>query len=305
MADLSVVGLRVVREVARAGSFTAAAERLGYTQSAVSRQVALMETAAGRPLFERHARGVRLTTAGEIVVGRAGAVLATLEATRNDLEDLGTRSRTRLRVGGFSTALAALVPRAIGAFSARIPRTEIVIREGTSPGLAARAADGRLDLAVVTSSPELPEGLDVTPLLEDPLLVALSRGHVLAGRTSVPVDALRTERWIAAAADPHSTLLGAWTGSRWKPDIAYIARDWTAKLGLVAAGLGITIVPGLALPALPQDLAVVRLDHPAAIRATAAVAQTTPPSSHRDALIEALRDVSAEIAAEVRRQLRA
>src|SRR5918998_4590637 len=142
MAEMSVVGLRVVTEVARRGSLTAAAGRLGYTQSAVSRQVALMEQAAGRALFERHARGVRLTDAGEIVVGRASAVLAELEATRQDLEDLAARPRGRVRVGAFSTALGALVPRAIAAFSSRRPATRVVLHEGISPSLIRRAADG-------------------------------------------------------------------------------------------------------------------------------------------------------------------
>src|SRR5919106_4237730 len=99
MAEISVVGLRIVREVARRGSLTGAAERLGYTQSAISRQLALMERAAGRELFERHARGVRLTEAGEIVLRRAEVVLAGLEATRQELEDLGARPRGRGRVG--------------------------------------------------------------------------------------------------------------------------------------------------------------------------------------------------------------
>jgi DNA-binding transcriptional LysR family regulator len=306
MAELSVVGLRVVRAVARAGSFTTAAERLGYTQSAVSRQIALMEAAAGQALFERHARGVRLTEAGEIVVRRADAVLAELEATHHELEDLGARPVGRVRVGAFSTALGALVPRAIAALSLREPRTDVVLREGTSPSLIARAADGRLDLAIVTPSPEMPEGLDVSTLLEDPLLVAVSRDHPLAGRTRVPADSLRDERWIAASTQSRSTLLGAWTGSAWQPDIAYVARDWTAKLGLVASGLGITVVPGLAVPTLPPTLAVVRIDHPAATRRTAMVAQTdAPPDPHRHALGEALRDAAAEIASDVRRHLRA
>jgi DNA-binding transcriptional LysR family regulator len=306
MAEFSVVGLRVVREVARRGSLTAAAERLGYTQSAVSRQVALMEQAAGHALFERHARGARLTEAGGVIVRRADAVLAELEAIHQDLEDVGARPRGRLRVGAFSTALGALVPRAIAAFSTREPRTQVVLREGTTPALLARAADGRLDLAIVTAPTEPPTGLDVTTLLEDPLLIAVSRDHPHAGRTSVPADALRGERWIAASTDPRSPLLGAWTGSSWQPDIAYVARDWTAKLGLVASGLGITIVPGLAVPVLSPTLALVRIDDPAATRATAIVTRTDAPDDpRRRALGDALRDAGAEIAAEVRRYLRA
>jgi DNA-binding transcriptional LysR family regulator len=306
MAELSIVGLRVVREVAQRGSLTAAAERLGYTQSAVSRHVALCERAAGQTLFERHARGARLTEAGEIVLRRANAVLAELEATRQDLEDLGARPRGRVRVGAFDTAMAALVPRAIAALSSQQPNTEVVLREGTSPSLIARAADGRLDLAIVTPAPEMPAGLDVTVLVEDPLLVAVSRVHPLAGRPSVPTDALRDEPWIAATTEPRSPQLGAWTGSQWKPHIAYLARDWTAKLGLAAAGLGITVVPGLAVPMLPPSLAVVRIDHPIATRTTAMVGRADATADpHRRAVGEALRDAAAEITAHIRRELRA
>ena len=101
-----------------------------------------------------------------------------------------------------------------------------------------------------------------------------------------------------------STLLGAWSDSAWEPDIAYVARDWTAKLGLAAAGLGITVVPGLAVPMLPPSLAVVRIDHPAATRTTAMVTRArVSPDGHRQAVGEALRDAAAEIAAEVRRHL--
>ncbi len=305
MPELSVVGLRVVREVARAGSFTSAAEQLGYTQSAVSRQVALMERAAGQLLFDRHARGAQLTDAGQIVVRRADAVLADLEATHHELEDLGMRPRGRVRVGAFFTALGALVPRAIAAFASSDPSTEVILREGTSPSLIARAANGRLDLAIVSAA-AIPDGaLDVTTLVEDPLLVAVSRDHPLAGRRSAPAEALRDEHWIAASTQARSTLLGAWTGSAWEPDIAHVARDWIAKLGLTAAGLGITVVPGLAVPTLPPSLAVVRIDHPEATRTTAIVVRADAgPDPHRQAVTEALRDATAGIAAEVRRRLR-
>jgi DNA-binding transcriptional LysR family regulator len=305
MAEFSVVGLRVVREVARRGSFSAAAERLGYTQSAVSRQVALMERAAGRGLFERHARGVRLTDAGAVVVGRAEAVLGELEAARQELDDLGARPPGRLRVGAFSTALGALVPRAIAVFLLQQPQTEVLLREGTSDRLLARVADGRLDLAVVTPPAVPSDGVDLITLLEDPLLVSVGRDHRLASRTSVPADELHEERWVAASTEARSTLLGAWTGSGWEPDIAYLARDWTAKLGLVAAGLGVTVVPGLALPSLPGTVAVVRIDHPAAKRTTAIAARVGGSRDpRRHGFAEALHDAAAELAAEIRRRVR-
>jgi DNA-binding transcriptional LysR family regulator len=306
MAEVSIPGLRVVREVARRGSFSAAAETLGYTQSAVSRQIALMEDAAGQALFERHARGARLTAAGQLVVRRADAVLAELEAARQDLDDLQERPRGRLRVGAFSTALAALVPRAIAAFRSGHARVEVVLREGTSDRLLARVADGRLDLAVVTPPDAIDvDGVRLATLLEDPLLVCVARSHRLAGETSVPADELREEQWVAAGADARSTLLGAWHGSGWEPRIAYVTREWTAKLGLVAAGLGVTVVPGLALPALPATVGVVRIDHPAAERVTAIAARAGgAPKAPAEPFTEALRDASAGLVAEVRRRLR-
>jgi DNA-binding transcriptional LysR family regulator len=301
MSEFTVVGLRVVREAARHGSFSTAAEKLGYTQSAVSRQIALMEQAAGRPLFERMARGVRPTEAGRVVVRRADAVLGELQATRQDLQDIGARPAGRLRVGAFSTAMAALVPRAIAAYAERAPGVQVPLREGLSPGLLSALSRGRIDLAVVSRPQRPPEGAELIPLLDDPMFVAMGRGHALATRASVTAAELRDEGWIAGSAEPGSTLLGAWSDSAWRPDVAFVARDWVAKLGLVAAGLGVTVVPGLAVPALPPTVAVVRIDDPAAVRPTAVAHR---PHTHRDAFVEALRDAAADLAAEVRHRLR-
>lgn len=301
MSEFTVLGLRVVREAARHGSFSVAAERLGYTQSAVSRQIALMEQAAGQPLFERQARGVRPTDAGRVVLRHADAVLAELQATRHDLRDLRPGPAARLRVGAFSTATAALVPRAVAALAHGAPQVRVSLREGVTPSLLTSVARGRLDVAVVVRPATAVPGVDVVPLLDDPLLVALPLAHPLAGRASVTPDELRGERWIAGSTEPGSTLLGAWTDATWTPEIAFVARDWVAKLGLVAAGLGVTMVPGLAVPALPASLAVVRLDHPAAVRVTVAAHR---PDAEPRPFLEALRDSAADLAAEVRHRLR-
>ncbi|WP_067490457.1 LysR family transcriptional regulator [Actinomadura hibisca] len=295
MGEFTVVGLRVVREAARHGSFSTAAERLGYTQSAVSRQIALMEQAAGRVLFERQARGVRVTEAGRVVLRHAETVLAELDAARAGLSDLGERPE-RVRVGAFSTAMAALVPRAIAAS----PRVRVPLREGLSARLAAAVARSRLDLAVVVAPPNAPDGIDLLPLVDDPLLVALPRAHALAGETAVPPQALRDEQWIAGSADPASTLLGTWSDD---PQVAFVARDWTAKLGLVAAGLGVTVVPGLAVTMVPPTVALTRIDHPAAVRPTTIVRrpEATPATQE---FTEALLDTATELATELRHRLR-
>ncbi|MGY1867144.1 LysR family transcriptional regulator [Nocardia gipuzkoensis] len=305
MDEFTVAGLRVVREAAACGSFSTAAENLGYTQSAVSRQIALMERAAGRALFERHARGVRPTEAGRIVLRHAEAILGELEHARHNIRHLSARPAGRLRIGAFSTATAALVPRAIAATAVRDRQLRISLREGLSPRLLAAVARERLDLAVVTAPEILPSGVAIEPLLDDPLLVAVASTHPLAGATSAPPDLLRAERWIAGSREPAATLLGAWRDPGWEPDIAFVARDWFAKLGLVAAGLGITVVPGIAVPVLPPTIALLRIDHPAAVRRTVlAHGGDRGAAGPRGVFAEALRDQAAELSAQVRQRLR-
>ncbi|TVT52228.1 LysR family transcriptional regulator [Amycolatopsis rhizosphaerae] len=305
MSEFTVAGLRVVREAARHGSFSVAGERLGYTQSAVSRQIALMEQAAGRPLFERQARGVRLTEAGRVVLRHAEAVLGELDSVRQELEELTVRPPVRLRVGAFSTAMAALVPRAIAALVAARPQVAVSLREGPSGRLLTSVARGRLDLAVVTAPRQAPAGVEIIPVLEDPLFVAMSSRHPLADLPSAAVGMLREQRWIVGSAEPGTTLLGAWSDVSWEPEIAFVAKDWVAKLGFVAAGLGVTVVPGLIVPVLPPDIAVVRIDNPAAVRTTAiARPGDRPQDEPRREFGELLRDMSAELAADLRRRLR-
>jgi DNA-binding transcriptional LysR family regulator len=305
MPQVSLVALQVVREVGRRGSFSAAAERLGYTQSAVSRHVALAEEASGRRLFVRHARGAEPTEAGRILIRHADAVVDELRLAQATLDDLDKRPAGRVSVGAFPTALAALVPAAVAAVSAAQPKLRISLREGTSPALATGLAKGRLDLAVMTAHRELPREVEIEALVDDPLLLLVSRDHRLATETAISADALRSERWVAAGTDISSTLLGAWSHAAWQPDIAFVARDWTAKIGLVAAGLGVTLVPGLAIPALPATVALVRIDDPAASRPTAVARRTDAgDQSSVDAFAEALRDAAAEHVAALRRRLR-
>jgi len=115
VSEVTLVGLRVVFEVARSGSFSAAAQQLGYTQSAVSRQVAVTEKLVGSPLFTRHARGVRPTAAGEVLVRHAGKVLDNVTAASQELAGMRDRLAGRLVVGGFPTAAATLLPPGPGA----------------------------------------------------------------------------------------------------------------------------------------------------------------------------------------------
>jgi DNA-binding transcriptional LysR family regulator len=310
MAELSLTGLRVLREVAARGSFTAAAQSLGYTQSAVSRQVAGLEVAAGTSLFERTPRGVRLTNAGDVLLQRAGAVLDEVDAAQQELARMTQPATGPLRVGAFPTAVAALVPRAIGALRRRQPAVRISLREGGTPTQLKRLASGSLDVAVIGFLP----GGDVTRdrrislehLVDDPLLLAVGPEHPLARRRTVELDDLAGESWIAASAEAGDTMLGAWQWADWRPRVEMIAKEWTAKLGLVAAGLGVTLVPGLAASAVRPDVALVRIrSGPASRRVLIATRAGRERSAPTTLLTELLHDTAAELNTELRARLRA
>jgi len=305
MARYTLIGLRVLRAVADRGSFTAAADRLGYTQSAISRQVAALEAAAGATLFRRGAGGTQLTDAGRLLLGHAVDVLDRLDGAQRELDALHEADSGRLRVGAFATAVAALLPRALAAFRDSHPGVAVTLREGSTPAQLRRVASGGADLAVVSALGPLEDRrARLEPLLDDPLLLAVGRGHVLAGRRSVALDALAGERWISGSANPDETLLGA-PRAGWQPDVAFIAREWTAKLGLVAAGLGVTLVPGLAATAVRDDVALVRVraDPPVERRVLLATREADGAAPHLGAFVDTLHEVAAALGAEIQRRV--
>jgi DNA-binding transcriptional LysR family regulator len=270
MAELTVTGLRVLREVAEAGSFSAAAPRLGYTQSAISRQVAVLESIAGNPLFTRTNRGVRLTETGALLARHAAVVLDRLAVAERELAARSGGPARRVRLGAFPTAMAALVPRAIARLGDIALELSVTLREGTTPVQLRRVAAGTVDLAVLGAdlgrvTREHPE-VAAEWLLDDPLLLAVGPSHPLAHAPSVTPAELADEAWVIGSVDSTEGLLGAWAAAEWAPRVAFTARDWTAKLGLVAQGLGVTIVPALGARAVPRDIALVRIADPRASR---------------------------------------
>ncbi|WP_049653571.1 LysR family transcriptional regulator [Kitasatospora sp. MY 5-36] len=261
---MDMAWLDVFRTVAHLGSFTAAGERLGFTQSAISRQIATLEAELGTPLFDRLARGVRLTEHGRALLPHAEAMLERLDTTRRDLVALTELTAGRLRVGAFDSANAALVPGALAAFRAAYPDVAISLTEGLAAHLLDLLAEGAIDLALVASYTEpadTGEQFDFRPLMDDPVLVALPRGHRLARRRRLRLAELADEPWIAARRHAESTLLAACVRSGFQPRIEYTVAAWTAKLGLVAAGLGITLIPSLAARVTRPGIALIPL-HP-------------------------------------------
>jgi DNA-binding transcriptional LysR family regulator len=295
MTDFSVSGLRVLCAVAEAGSFSVAAAALGYTQSAVSRQVAALEAAAGRRLFERRHDGVRLTPAGGRLLARAGAVLAELDAARRELDGLAAAAGP-VRLGAFASAGAALVPAALSALARTNPQVEVTLREGTTPSLVRALRAGAIDLAVLASAPpfrpfdgETP-ALQVVTLSEAELRVAVGPGHPLAAQTAVELAQLDGQRWVASRSDAGETLLGVWPGLPGRPHVGFVVRDWLTKLNLVAAGLAITTIPAIAAPAVPPGIRLLAVrGEPQELRRAVLARLPGASTPELDAVADALR----------------
>ncbi|MCX4815754.1 LysR family transcriptional regulator [Streptomyces sp. NBC_01239] len=259
--DVSLTALRVFRAVAEQGTFTAAAASLGYTQSAVSRQIAAIERAAGAELLERRRDGVRLTPAGRVVLRRATVVVDEIDATARELSGLPTEAAT-VRLGWFPSAGAVLLPRALAALRRTDPDLHVVSREGGTPALVRALRAGSLDLALLASAPPFrPPDTESPPLVlhtltERPLCLAVPATHPLARGDYVDVADLRGQRWIASASSGEDRLMGVWPGLDERPEIAHTARDWLAKLQLVAAGAGLTTITGSLAPAAPPGVRV-------------------------------------------------
>lgn len=256
--DLSPTGLRVLREVAQTGSFSAAAVSLGYTQSAVSRQVAALEAAVARRLFDRGRQGVTLTPAGRRLLRSAVRVLDELESARLELAGEQTDGGP-VRLGAFPAAAAGLVPRALGALP---PHLNVSLREATTPALTRALRAGTLDLAVIARTPPFrpPDGesppLELITLSERELAIGVPANHPLAGAHAVEVAALEGQVWVASRSDTGDTLLGVWPGLPGRPEVRYVVRDWLAKLQIVAAGLAITTIAPVMLDVLPAGVRV-------------------------------------------------
>ncbi|MGW6909061.1 LysR family transcriptional regulator [Streptomyces sp. NPDC054940] len=298
--EVSTVWLRVFLEVARSGSFTGAARTLGWTQSAVSRQISSLEGAlGGGPLFDRLPRGVRLTEAGQVLVPYAETVAESLGGAVRELAALREITGGRLRFGAFATADAGLVPQALAAFRARHPRVHVTREEGFTPVLLERLTAGHLDLAVVSTTGRAPlEAYELHHLLDESLYVAVPAAHPLVGRAGpVRLGQLADEDWVSGSSRPEGTLLDAALRQGFRPRVAHVVGEWTAKQGYVAAGLGVALVPALAAASVRPDVALLPvLDEGGPARAVYAAAvrgRSLTPAG--EAFVDALRGAVGEI----------
>jgi molybdate transport repressor ModE-like protein len=296
---LDVRRMRVLREVAQRGTVAAAARALAFTPSAVSQQLAALEREAGVALLDRHGGRVHLTEAGRRLVTRTEAILAELEAASADLAASAADVAGSVHVAAFPSAERAVLAPALAALARRHPdvrvRTTELEPEQSVPALRM----GDVDLAVSHEDVRRPvvlgERLERIDLLEDPLYIVLPPGHPDAAGP-VALAGLESTTWVATP--PGTACRGmldeACRVAGFVPEVPYHANDFAVLAAFVAAGLGVALVPGLALGAFGEDVAIhVPADVPVRRRIYVAGRRGTLERPATTALIAALREAAA------------
>ena len=301
---LHVGRLRVLCEVVERGSFSAAADALSYTQSAVSQAIARLEAETGASLVVRDRRGVRPTVAGTTLVEHASAIFAQIDAAEADLAAvLGVRGG-RLRVASFPSAGATLMPLAVAHFRERHPDVQLTLAEGEPEEIAPRLRAGKFDLALLFEFPGMPErpsvGLRTARLLEDPMDVALPADHELAAKPELTLADLREQNWVQTSAPSpcarHVVRLCVAAG--FEPSVTFESDDYETVQGLVAAGVGVALIPRLALTHVHPGVVVRSLAPRSPARKVVAATASGPGLAPATTpMLRVLRDVARQYTA--------
>lgn len=295
---LDVRRLVVLRSVVETGSIHAAAAALGYTPSAISQHIAALQRETGSLLLERHGRGVRATEAGRLLAAHAQGIQERIADAETALADLRAGKLHRLTVRYFATAGAVLIPPVVGAFGRRFPQVRLELRVGK--GLTGEPADA--EIMVLDETVRVPAGLHAIHLLDDPYVMVLPPDHPLAAEPAVELAKLSGERWIDnewPSSLCRQTILDACGAAGFSPDFVVEAHDYATAVAFVATGLGVTMVPRLALEAIPAaDVAVRPVTRPTPVRAIhVLVDATTEDRPALSAFLGLLRDAAASHAA--------
>jgi molybdate transport repressor ModE-like protein len=280
--DLDLQSVRIVRAIAEHGSISAAARALGYSQPAVSQHLRRAEQRLGVPLVVRAGRGIRLTEPGTVLARHAQTIGQALDAARGELAELMGLGTGTVRVAAFPTASSTIVPRLLGTVRDAHPGLTVSYIEAEPPEALAMLREGLVDLAITFAYPgdradphrESEGPVETVALFTEPVVIALPESHPLAAGGAVELALLGEERWIAGCPLCRGHLLAACDAVGVEPDIALETDNAVAVLNLVAAGLGVALLPRLALAtAVPPDGAVVRATAPSSDRSIQVVVQ--------------------------------
>jgi DNA-binding transcriptional LysR family regulator len=296
---LNLGRLQVLVEVVSRGSFSAAAQALSYTQSAVSQSIARLEGETGAMLVVRDRRGVRPTAAGATLVAHAEMIFAQVQAAEAELEAvLGVRAG-RLRLASFPSAGATLVPLAVARFREAHPQVALTLAEGEPEQIAPRLRAGEFDLALLFEFPGVRErpgaGLHSATLLEDPMHVALPAEHPLLSKAAISLADLRDLHWVqTSAASPCARhVVRSCLAAGFEPYVAFESDDYDVVQGLVAAGVGVALIPRLALTTVHPGIVVRELAPRSPARKVTVATMSGPgvaPAAR--SMVSVLRDVS-------------
>ncbi|MDT9681791.1 LysR family transcriptional regulator [Streptomyces sp. TRM76323] len=258
--------LRVLRAVAATGSFSAAARELGCTQPAVSQQMKALESSAGTPLLIRTGREMRLTQAGEALVRHAAGILAGLTAAEEEVAAIAGLRAGRVRLVSFPSGSSTLVPTALAALRAAHPGTRVSLVEAEPPRSVEMLREGDCDIALAfryAGGAAEWDDLVVRPLLTDRLVGLVPEGHRLAGADAVAIGELAGEPWIAGCPRCRRQLVEVCEDAGFTPRIDFATDDYPAVVGLVGAGLGVAVLPELAVESVrPRGARTVAVEPP-------------------------------------------
>lgn len=283
--------LRVLREIARTGSYSAAARALGYTQPAASQQMRALERAAGTKLVVRAGRRIQLTEAGEALARHAAGILSGVKIAQEEVAAIAGLQSGRVRVSAFPSGSAGLVPAAIARARSAHTGLRVSLSEAEPPESLADLRASECDIALTFTYEGSGQNGDADlyrlPLLDDPLLAVLPAGHRLSGAAWVRVEDLAQEAWIAGCPRCRQNLMHVCRDAGFEPDIQYATDDNAAAQSLVAAGLGVALMPRLVLATVRQEGIVVKPVTPSSARRIVAV---TWPDLRRVPAVAALLD---------------
>src|SRR5919106_30174 len=296
---LDVRRLRVLREVVTSGSFSAAAESLHLSQSAVSQQIAVLEREVGVPLLERTSEGPKLTSAGQALMEHGDAVLCRLDEAERELAQIAGLESGRLRLASFPTASATLMTRALARFRQSFPKVELEFTEDETEDSYPALKRGDLDLAIVFDYPGFPldfsRDVEAELIYEEPMRVALPPGHPLAAAKSVRIEDLAEEDWLCGSL-PSSCrfqVINICREAGFEPRITFQSEDYGVIKGFVAGGLGVAILPELAGGHPGIELRSVRGQKPVRrIYAVTRESDARPPAAEQ--MLDILREVCRE-----------
>jgi DNA-binding transcriptional LysR family regulator len=302
MLDLKL--LTTFREVAVRRSFSEAAVALSFTQPAVSQHIGRLEDTLGTRLLERDARGVSLTPSGEVLLRHASLLLDAARRAEEEVRLAAGIGRARVRVGAFASAAAGLVPGATRELRARRPDVELVLQViEDEPALDALLA-GRVDLALIVDSalsPRVPRsGVEYLPVCDDELRLAVPADHPLATRPSVGLEELRDEAFliteVAGTCADSNVVLHAFRDAGFEPNVSFASDDYQALQGMAASGIGVALIPTIALSGSRPDVVILSLRGRAPARQIVAAVRAGESDPLVEHMVEALRNAAHRLA---------